>query len=263
MDEALEQGVYPWCTLGRPSGSTGAYTLIVLRTSTNDGSYDTIEQTAYGREGELGQIWKRIIFMKSDGTDTQFGEWREVTQRYFADPNTESASAAEGAMAISYYSPYFASAAELAAQPVSYRCDATYDDVPNEAPTVEAGVIAMWYNSNTQASYVLKADEALDGTWSGTIGLYTLTGGLLTYLYTGGVKLGERTVNDTIAYINAPVEFTTDTNFEALFKIFPKLVKAVGGEEKCDVKIKGQYGWASLMEQVEKLVTEKINELNG
>lgn len=75
MNDALQTGVYVWCTLGRPSGSTGAFTCVVFRTSTNDGSYDTIEQTAYGREGELGQVWKRIIFEKKDGSDTQFHDW--------------------------------------------------------------------------------------------------------------------------------------------------------------------------------------------
>lgn len=78
MNNALQTGVYPWCTLGRPTGSTGAYTCIVKRTSTNDGIYDTIEQTAYGRETELGQVWKRIIFEKSDGTDTQYNEWVRI-----------------------------------------------------------------------------------------------------------------------------------------------------------------------------------------
>lgn len=75
MNDALQTGVYVWCTLGRPSGATGAFTCVVFRTSTNDGSYDTIEQTAYGREGELGQVWKRIIFEKKDGSDTQFHDW--------------------------------------------------------------------------------------------------------------------------------------------------------------------------------------------
>lgn len=79
MNNALDTGVYVWCTLGRPTGSTGAYTCITFRTSTNDGNYDTIEQTAYGREAELGKIFKRIIFYKSDGTDTQYGDWQEIT----------------------------------------------------------------------------------------------------------------------------------------------------------------------------------------
>lgn len=78
MNDALRTGVYPWCTLGRPAGSTGAYTCVVQRTSTNDGNYDTIDQTAYGREGELGQVYKRIIFYKSDGTDTQYGDWIRI-----------------------------------------------------------------------------------------------------------------------------------------------------------------------------------------
>lgn len=78
MDNALATGVYPWCTLGRPADSTGAYTCITVHTTAKDsGGYDTIEQTAYGRQRELGRIFKRIIF-KSD-SDTQYGNWIEVT----------------------------------------------------------------------------------------------------------------------------------------------------------------------------------------
>lgn len=82
MNNALSTGVYPWCNLGRPSGSTGHYTCIVNRTSTDDGSFDTIEQTAYGREGELGKVYKRIIFQHKDGTDTQYGDWIEIGGNY-------------------------------------------------------------------------------------------------------------------------------------------------------------------------------------
>lgn len=79
MNNALQTGFYPWCTLGRPAGSTGAYTLVTLASSTADSAgYTTIEQTAYGRQDdELGKIFKRIIF-KKDG-DVQFGEWKEIT----------------------------------------------------------------------------------------------------------------------------------------------------------------------------------------
>ena len=78
MNNALNTGVYPWCTLGRPTGSTGAYTCITICTTTKDNSgYDTIEQTAYGRQGELGRIFKRIIFKK--GGEIQFGDWIEVS----------------------------------------------------------------------------------------------------------------------------------------------------------------------------------------
>lgn len=79
MNNALWTGFYPWCTLGRPDGSTGAYTLLTLASTTKDGAgYTTIEQTAYGRQGdELGKIFKRIIFKKD--SETQFGDWIEVT----------------------------------------------------------------------------------------------------------------------------------------------------------------------------------------
>lgn len=78
MNNALATGVYPWCTLGRPANSTGAYTCITIHSTTKDsGGFDTIEQTAYGRQGELGKIYKRIIF-KND-SETQFGEWAEIT----------------------------------------------------------------------------------------------------------------------------------------------------------------------------------------
>lgn len=79
MNNALQPGVYPWCTLGRPTGATGAFTCIVRKSYNADsGGYYTIEQTAYGRQGELGQVYKRIIFQKSDGSDTQYGEWIRI-----------------------------------------------------------------------------------------------------------------------------------------------------------------------------------------
>lgn len=79
MNDALQTGVYPWCDLGRPSGSTGHYTCIVNKTTIADNNgYYTIEQTAYGREGELGRIYKRIIFQRNDGSETQYGEWIEL-----------------------------------------------------------------------------------------------------------------------------------------------------------------------------------------
>lgn len=78
MNNALATGVYPWCTLGRPDGSTGAYTCITLHTTTKDGNgFDTIEQTAYGRQEELGKVYKRTIF-KSD-SETQFGDWIKIS----------------------------------------------------------------------------------------------------------------------------------------------------------------------------------------
>lgn len=78
MNNALATGVYPWCTLGRPANSTGAYTCITIHTTTKDGNgFDTIEQTAYGRQGELGKVYKRTIF-KSD-SETQFGDWIKIS----------------------------------------------------------------------------------------------------------------------------------------------------------------------------------------
>lgn len=96
MNDALDTGIYVWCTLGRPANSTGAYTCIVNRTSTNDGNYDTIEQTAYGREAELGRIFKRIIFYKIDGTDTQYGEWEEITAESRLQEITETIDSLSG-----------------------------------------------------------------------------------------------------------------------------------------------------------------------
>ena len=79
MNNALRTGFYPWCTLGRPTGSTGAYTLLTIASTTQDSAgYTTIEQTAYGRQNdELGKIFKRIIFKKD--TEVQFGDWLEIT----------------------------------------------------------------------------------------------------------------------------------------------------------------------------------------
>lgn len=82
MNNALNTGVYPWCTLGRPSGATGAFTCITKKSTTKDGNgYWTIEQTAYGREAELGQVYKRVIF-KQDGKDAEYSDWINVSSLY-------------------------------------------------------------------------------------------------------------------------------------------------------------------------------------
>lgn len=79
MNNALNTGVYPWCTLGRPTGATGAFTCITKKSTTKDGNgYWTIEQTAYGRQGELGQIYKRVIF-KQDNKDAEYSDWINVS----------------------------------------------------------------------------------------------------------------------------------------------------------------------------------------
>lgn len=106
VDDCLQNAVYPTCATfiyeynpetGRNDKIADTYipginncvyfTCLVVRTSTNDGSFDTIEQTAYGRENDEGKIYKRIIFYKSDGTDTQYGPWINVASSsyYFAD----------------------------------------------------------------------------------------------------------------------------------------------------------------------------------
>ena len=78
MNNALKTGFYPWCTLGRPDGSTGAYTLLTLVSTTQDSAgYTTIEQTAYGRQGELGKVYKRTIFKSN--SETQFGDWIKIS----------------------------------------------------------------------------------------------------------------------------------------------------------------------------------------
>lgn len=78
MNNALDQGVYPWCTLGRPEGATGAFTCIVRRSTNSDyNGYYTIDQIAYGREGELGQVYKRVIFQKSTD-DIQYTDWVRI-----------------------------------------------------------------------------------------------------------------------------------------------------------------------------------------
>lgn len=79
MNNALRTGMYPWCTLGRPTGSTSAYTLLTIASTTADSAgYTTIEQTAYGRQNdELGKVFKRIIFKKD--SEVQLGEWAEIT----------------------------------------------------------------------------------------------------------------------------------------------------------------------------------------
>lgn len=81
MNDCLQTGFYPWCTLGRPAGATGAFSLAVRRASTPDyQGYYTVEQTCYGREAELGQVWTRMVFDKggSASSDTDYMEWIRV-----------------------------------------------------------------------------------------------------------------------------------------------------------------------------------------
>lgn len=78
MNDCLQSGFYPWCTLGRPSGATGAFSLAVRRSSTADNAgYYTVEQTCYGREAELGQVWTRMVFDKGGGV-TDFMDWIRI-----------------------------------------------------------------------------------------------------------------------------------------------------------------------------------------
>lgn len=82
MNNALDTGVYPWCTLGRPSGSTGAYTCLSFRSTSVDGNglYSTL-QFAFGRQGELGKVYTRMIFYEpdGDGSNDLYLDWSEIT----------------------------------------------------------------------------------------------------------------------------------------------------------------------------------------
>lgn len=81
MNECLKTGFYPWCTLGRPAGSAGAFSLAVRRSTTPDfQGYYTVHQTAFGREAELGQVWTRMVFDKggSASPETDYMEWIRV-----------------------------------------------------------------------------------------------------------------------------------------------------------------------------------------
>lgn len=69
----LDSGVYPWVGVNVPTGNDGAFTLVVHKTASPDGvGFYTIEQTAYGRQGEETMyIYKRLLFYKpaTPGTD--------------------------------------------------------------------------------------------------------------------------------------------------------------------------------------------------
>lgn len=67
-DQCLESGVYPWVTGNVPIGNDGAFSLVVHRTSDADANgFYTIEQTAYGRQGEeTNYVYKRLLFYKPE-----------------------------------------------------------------------------------------------------------------------------------------------------------------------------------------------------
>lgn len=80
MDNALATGFYPWCTSGRPSGSDGAFMLKVVRSANTDNNgYYTVEQTAYGRSGDVtyGKVYYRYIFENVNGTK-DFTDWVQI-----------------------------------------------------------------------------------------------------------------------------------------------------------------------------------------
>lgn len=278
MNNALETGVYPWCTLGRPAGSTGAYTCIVNRTSTNDGSYDTIEQTAYGREGELGRIFKRIIFYKSDGTDTQYGEWQEITGSGVITVSSVEelpADAEDGSLAVVYSSLYYS---ELGESQVVYRCDAAVEDFPEWSELGLSGEdvgdvgIEMAYMSYTSAdgnSYDAIFYEKNSATID-VIGQYTDGGYFGGNLYSYEEK-NETWIQELLNDINALFEYAQASNapvtlrisdskyYNVIYKLLPKLRKIEGDKALAEIYIKGSDGWIN---PIETFKSELQNEIS-
>lgn len=77
MNDCLENGIYPWCATGRPSGATGHFTLVVQKASSPDYNNNyTIHQTAYGREADEGKIYNRVIFV--NGNNKEYHDWIRV-----------------------------------------------------------------------------------------------------------------------------------------------------------------------------------------
>lgn len=77
MNDCLENGIYPWCATGRPSGATGHFTLVVQKASSPDFNNNyTVHQTAYGREADEGKIYNRVIFV--NGSNKEYHDWIRV-----------------------------------------------------------------------------------------------------------------------------------------------------------------------------------------
>ena len=81
MNDNLKTGFYPYCTLGRPSGGADDwYTLRTWRSKDADrNGYFSVEQVAVCRGGEnLGKVFYRIIFVRDDRKNDNFGEWTQI-----------------------------------------------------------------------------------------------------------------------------------------------------------------------------------------
>lgn len=80
VQQALSTGVYATCSVssaGITEFTNNYFTCIVQATTTVDaGGYNTIEQTAYGREADEGKIYKRVIF--TNGNDYQYKNWVKI-----------------------------------------------------------------------------------------------------------------------------------------------------------------------------------------
>lgn len=85
-DDALKQGIYPTCgnefvfdSKGNTVFTLGGFcTVIVINSTLPDSTgYSTVEQTAYGRDGDNGKIYKRILFIH-DTEPTISGNWTRI-----------------------------------------------------------------------------------------------------------------------------------------------------------------------------------------
>lgn len=84
-DEQLATGVYQTCNSLRVQSNdsypfhNNYFTMFVnASTSPNGDGWDAIEQTAYGREGDEGKIYRRVISLNKTTNEKQYKEWRRI-----------------------------------------------------------------------------------------------------------------------------------------------------------------------------------------
>lgn len=87
-NEQLTTGVYQTCNSGVLNGkfTNNYFTMFVnASTSPNGDGWDAIEQTAYGRNGDEGKIYRRVIFNNKSTGEKQFKEWERLDLRPLDD----------------------------------------------------------------------------------------------------------------------------------------------------------------------------------
>lgn len=167
----LDSGVYPWVVVNVPTGNDGAFTLVVHKTASPDGGgYYTIDQTAYGRQGEETMyVYKRLLFYKpaTPGTDEvdileNGAAWHKINNSNSGGLNITTENGLLSNIKIGYEPG--TNVNSIAAQPGSHHC------IVDENGTKGIGyanidIVSHWNNTHTVTITVVSNHGGITTTY--------------------------------------------------------------------------------------------------